>query len=318
MSTGTEGIAFTRSFDDGTHWAQYVRYPFVPGYAATGVVEDAGDGVDPALAGRVVFHGGPHASEHVLPASSCIAVPSDVEPGIAPWLALARIAFVGIRTAGVAAGDGVLIVGAGPIGQMCVRWASVEKASPVIVVDPVAWRLEIARRGGATTTVEAAAGEASAPVLEAHGELPDKVIDATGNADAFPHALGLAGFRGIVVILGDTGSPARQHLTSDVISKGLTIVGAHASHLPAVFGLPAINPFARSSREERAAVVQAHEEASARVADIFFAAVADGRFSLDGLTSHVFRPTECADAYRLAATSRAGTMRIVFDWTRDR
>src|SRR5439155_9214109 len=87
MSTGTEGIAFTRSFDDGTHWAQYVRYPFVPGYAATGVVEDAGDGVDPALAGRVVFHGGPHASEHVLPASSCIAVPSDVEPGIAPWLA---------------------------------------------------------------------------------------------------------------------------------------------------------------------------------------------------------------------------------------
>src|SRR5207245_11789838 len=91
MSTGTEAIAFSRSFDDGTHWAQYVRYPFVPGYATSGVVEGAGEAVDPTLVGSLVFHAGPHASEHVLPASSCIAVPSDVDPSMAPWLALARI-----------------------------------------------------------------------------------------------------------------------------------------------------------------------------------------------------------------------------------
>ena len=38
---------------------------------------------------------------------------------------------------------------------------------------------------------------------------------------------------GRLVLLGDTGTPELQHLTSDVIRRGLTIVGAHDRHAPA-------------------------------------------------------------------------------------
>ena len=42
MSTGTENIVFNRLFDPGTHWDEWVKYPFYPGYTAVGTVESTG------------------------------------------------------------------------------------------------------------------------------------------------------------------------------------------------------------------------------------------------------------------------------------
>ena len=47
---------------------------------------------------------------------------------------------------------------------------------------------------------------------------------------------------------------------------------------------------------------------------LFFSLVASGRFPLEGLTSHVFAPDQCAEAYLTANRDRSSTMGLIFDW----
>ena len=290
MSTGTENIVFNRAFDPGTHWDQWVKYPFHPGYIAVGTVEAAGpDVADPAVGQRVAFRR-PHASHTVLPAAECYPVPEGLPTERALWFALAKIAYHGALAARYRLGDEALVIGAGPVGQMSVRWARAAGAAFVGVLDQTADRLEAARRGGATFATTTPLAEAADTLRAANdGRLPRVVIDSTGNAAVFAAALGLAADGGTVVVLGDTGRPAQQALTSDVIRRGLHVVGAHDAH-----NTPEWN--------------------NATASRLFFRLAGSGQFPLGGLTSHVFAPEDCAAAYALANRDRTATMGILFDW----
>ena len=291
MSTGTENIVFNRLFDPGTHFDNWVKYPFYPGYANVGVVEEAGpEVVDFAPGDRVAFRAG-HCSHAVKPAASCYKIPAALSFGQAVWFPLAKIAFLGSRVAQHELGDSVLVIGAGPIGQMSLRWAVAAGAQSVIVVDAMESRLAFAKAGGATAVISAGITGARDQILAANGGKPPRiVIDSTGNAAVFAAALGLAANFGRVVVLGDTGTPAQQKLTPDVLTRGLTIVGAHDSHTTA-------------------------EWSEERITGLFFSLVASGRFSVDNLNTNTFRPEACEEAYATANRDRARTMGIVFDWS---
>src|ERR1700729_153376 len=73
MSTGTENIVFNRLFDPGTHWDQWVRYPFYPGYSCVGVVEKLGEGV-------ASLHPGERVAARVSHCSSAVVAEADVLP----------------------------------------------------------------------------------------------------------------------------------------------------------------------------------------------------------------------------------------------
>jgi threonine dehydrogenase-like Zn-dependent dehydrogenase len=209
----------------------------------------------------------------------------------AVWYALAKIAFHSALAGEIRLGDRVVIIGAGPIGQMATRWARAGGAQTVTVIDPVQGRLDLAKAGGATATSSKSAAEAKEAVLAANGgKLPRVVIDSTGHAQVFAAALGLAENFGTVIILGDTGSPATQFLTPDVITRGIKVVGVHDGHNGPVWN-------------ERT------------ISELFFTLAADGRFSAKGLNSHRFKPEACAEAYATANRERAKTMGIVFQWT---
>jgi len=315
MSTGTENIAFNELFSAGTHWAAWVRYPFHPGYAAVGDVEAVGPGVDHLAPGNTVFVGMPHASHFVVPAATCATVPSAVDVRDAVWQALAGTAFVGARAASYRLGSAVVIVGAGPIGQMSTRWAAAAGADRIVVVDTFPSRLELARAGGATAVIDGPIVDRRDDIIAAvGGQQPPIVIDCTGDANVLAGALDLVGFRGRVVVLGDTGSPEDQHLTSDLITRGITIVGAHAGHLATVLDDDVdADPFAVF--RPKAAPAAAPEPTGQRFARLFHRLVATGRFPLDGLISHEFAAGDCEQAYKLANTARDTTMGILFDWT---
>lgn len=291
MSTGTENIVFNRLFDPGTNWDNWVKYPFYPGYTSVGLVEAVGEGVDTLRVGdRVAFRFG-HRSHAVGEAASCYPIPEGIPFEQAVWFALAKIAFHGAKAASYHLGDSVLIIGAGPIGQMSIRWAKAAGAAKILVVDTAAHRMPLAKAGGATATITAPIDQAREAILEAGGgKLPRVVNDSTGNAVVFAAALGLAADRGTVVILGDTGQPTKQTLTTDVITRGLTVVGAHDGH-----STPEWN--------------------DATITRLFYDLAASNRFALEGLTSHVFKPEDCAEAYATANRDRASTMGILFDWT---
>ena len=290
MSTGTENIVLNRLFEPGSHWDRWVKYPFHPGYSMIGAVETVGAGVTGLKVGDIVAMRYPHASHRVLAASECVVVPPTLDPRLAAWFALGKITFMGARAAEYQIGDVVVIIGAGPIGQMSVRWAAALGCQRIIVVDQVESRLALARAGGATTTIAKPIGEAREAIIAANrGEQPCVVIDGTGNQEVFVHALGLVARKGTVVILGDTGSPSQQRLTSDVITRGVRIVGAHDCLEDAQWNTSTITEY-------------------------FFVLAASGRFPLAGMNSHSFPGAEGMKAYELANTRRGETMGIIFDW----
>jgi 2-desacetyl-2-hydroxyethyl bacteriochlorophyllide A dehydrogenase len=291
MSTGTENIVYNRLFDPGTHWDRWVKYPFYPGYLTIGEVLEVGADVKSHRPGDRVALRAPHASHHVRAEAKCYAVPRDLDPAKAAWFGLAKIAFMGARAAGYTLGDSVLIIGAGPIGQMSVRWARAVGCRYVGSADPVEGRLALAKKGGATALF-AEPLDSSRDELKASfgGALPRVVIDTTGHAEVFATALQVTRKHGRVVILGDTGSPDSQHLTPDLVTRGLTIAGAHDGHVDDTWNDATIYPF-------------------------FFELVGSGRFDLDALNTHTFAPHDCERAYALVNERRGETMGVVFGWS---
>jgi len=291
MSTGTENIVFNRLFDADTHWDRWVKYPFYPGYSAVGTVQAVGSNVTSLQVGDRVASRTKHSSHSIVAADSCFKIPAGLSFEKAVWFALAKIAFLGAKVAQYQLGDSVLIIGAGPIGQMSLRWAHAAGAASILVADGLANRLSLAQSGGATSVISNSIEQAREQVLAANDDkLPRVVIDSTGNAVVFACAQSLAAKFGRVVVLGDTGQPCKQTLTGDVVTRGLTIVGAHDGH-----NTPEWN--------------------DRTIAGLFFSLATTGRFSLDGLNSHHFKPTECVEAYGTANRDRASTMGIVFNWS---
>jgi len=286
MSTGTENIILNGLYAPGSHWERLAKFPVYPGYSTIGVVVESRT---PAFQpGDTVALRAPHASHHVLaPNPYFVPVPAGLDTRDTVWFGLAKIAFHGTKAGGCGLGSKVMVIGAGPIGQMVVRWAAAAGAGQLTVVDPAVDRLEMARVGGATQTV---AEPIDAVVAQtAPGDRPEIVIDTTGNAKVFACALGIAADFGRVVVLGDTGFPGQQALTADVMRRGLTIVGAHDIHNNAVWNNHTIS---------------AH----------FFDLIQRGRFPLSGLISHEFSGENAPEGYALVNTRRAETMGVVFTW----
>jgi 2-desacetyl-2-hydroxyethyl bacteriochlorophyllide A dehydrogenase len=292
MSTGTENIVFNRLFDPGTHWDGWVKYPFYPGYTSVGEVIATGPGVRLLKVGdRIAYRAG-HASHAIKKAAECYPIPVDLQIEHAVWFALAKIAYHGALAAEFRLGDSVMIIGAGPIGQMAVRWANAAGTDRILAVDTAEKRLVLASAGGATAVIAEPIGSAREAILAANdGRLPRMVIDSTGNAVVFSAALGLVADRGTLVLLGDTGQPSQQKLSSDVITRGLRIVGAHDAHVTEKWN-------------------------DATITQLFFRMISTGRFSLDGMNTHRFVPEQCKEAYETANRDRALTMGIVFDWSK--
>ncbi len=290
MSTGTENICFNQLFAPGTHWDNWVKYPFQPGYSAIGIVEEVGPEVARLKVGDRVGHQGGHASAHVLAASRCIAVPAGLEPERAVWFTLAHITYNGARLAGFGLGDKVVVVGAGPIGQMTLRWAVACGAEDTLVIDAMANRLQMATKGGATYTLGVSVADARPDVERLFRRLADVVADATGHAAVFEKALELVRTKGRFLLIGDTGTPTDQRLTGDLLRRSITVHGAHGT----------------TTFEDRD---------SDGIAQLFFKLVLSGRISLQGLNTHFFDPENAPEAYRLVNQARHQTMGVLFRWS---
>jgi len=290
ISTGTELTVLHRNFEPGTNWERWIKYPFYPGYAVVGEVTKIGSAVTTLKCGDRVVCRTSHASAFVSAADLCFPVPDGIQPDMAAWFAFAKIASMGARAANFGYGTSVVVIGAGPIGQMAVHWALAAGARPVILIDTVKMRLDLACRNGDVIPICAPIGDALQGIKEVNkGQLADVVIDSTGNASIFETALTAATYRGRFVLLGSTGKPSEMRFPRDFLVRGLTVVAAHDGHEDAAWN-------------------------SQKIIPLFFRLHQSGAFRLDGMNTHHFKPSDCVEAYRTAFECRAETMGVVFDW----
>ncbi|HEX4683805.1 MAG TPA: zinc-binding dehydrogenase [Gemmatimonadaceae bacterium] len=109
-------------------------------------------------------------------------------------------------------GESVTVLGAGPVGQSCVAFASLSGAGEIIAVGAPAQRLEFARRMGATATfgLDLSPEDRVAAIRGlTGGRGSDVVIEASGAPEAVRQALDLVRDGGRVVVCGqytDNGS----------------------------------------------------------------------------------------------------------------
>ena len=215
----------THYFREGRIGDFVVESPLVLGHEASGRIEAAGSGVDPALLGtRVSLEPGvpkPYSAptlaghynldpdvrffatppvdgafaEYVVhPAAFAHPVPEGLSDDAAALLEPLSVALAARAAGQVQLGDKVLVAGAGPIGLLVSAVCALAGAE-VTVTDVRAERLEAAARYGAGRTFTAADAPESAPEYQVF-------IDATGAEPAVLAGLQRLAPRGRCVLVG--------------------------------------------------------------------------------------------------------------------
>ena len=296
ISTGTEGIIFARNFSPGTHWDNWIKYPFRPGYLNAGRVVAVGADVSGWQEGDHVASRANHSSHVTVPADGVGRIPEGVAAEDAAFMGLGKITQLGVRRAEHQLGDSVVIIGLGLLGQLVTQYVALMGAREIIAIDTAPKRLEMAKAHGASLALQMTAAEALEAVRErTGGQGADVVYDITGHAAVFATALPLARQFGTLVLLGDTGQPEQQTLTPDVMTRGVKIVGAHDSHAPGQAS--PLTPW--SSRA---------------IEDLFLHYLGRSQMRMSDLITHRFRPEQAADAYGVLQRERATAMGVVFEW----
>lgn len=296
ISTGTELTCLGRRFEAGSHWDQWVKYPFYPGYSNAGVVVKTGAGVSAFKVGDRVASRTAHRRFVAAPADSLVRIPDGVSDDEAVFFGIACIVQNGVRRARHELGDAVVVVGLGLLGQLAVQFTRLLGAREIIALDTAPRRLELARTHGATLVLGKNVADARPDVLAATGgRLADVVYDITGHPAVLPHTFPLTRTLGRVVLLGDAGNPTRQHLTGDFISRGLSLVGAHDNNPPKV-------------------ATESDWWTRNHMADLFLSYVAQDRMCIKDLVTHRFAPADAPGAYRRLADDRSTALGVVFDW----
>ena len=114
----------------------------------------------------------------------------------------AQFAMSGIREANVRAGDYVVVVGLGAIGQIAIQLAKKAGASLVIGVDPLNHRCEIARRHGADVCLDPTACDVGYEVKKLTNKVgADSIIETSGIAAALQDALKGIAYGGTIAYL---------------------------------------------------------------------------------------------------------------------
>jgi threonine dehydrogenase-like Zn-dependent dehydrogenase len=177
---------------------------------------------------------------YVWPRAGRLRVPDEVEDA---WAAAASCALRTVVNAFNRLGPldhrhHVVIQGAGPLGLFATALASLRSPRSLTVVGAPAQRLEIARRWGATATVDLAEAPDAAQRRErllalTEGRGPDVLFELSGGRDAFAEGLELVAPGGRYMVVGTTGG-GRQSIDAPlIVGRELTILSTNSANTDA-------------------------------------------------------------------------------------
>ena len=178
------------------------------------------------------------AERVVVDQTQLIQVPEEVPLEGAALLGCGVIAGLGavVNTAQVKAGHSVAVIGIGGVGINAVQGAALAGANPIIAIDVVQSKLEVARRFGATHAVDGRSGDPVATVKElTKGLGVDYSFITVGNTRAVEQGFEMLASRGTEVILGIPEGGAKAQLSVGSFIAERRVMGSwNGSTLPRV------------------------------------------------------------------------------------
>jgi threonine dehydrogenase-like Zn-dependent dehydrogenase len=225
VSTGTE-----LHHIQGTHTKEST-YPRSTGYISVGRIVGIGDKVSGwSLGQRVLVQQG-HFAHHNADPLRILPVPEGVEPADACATILLGISLRGVRGGQVRFGDSVAVFGLGVIGLFAVHLSKLAGAYPVIAVDPVAKRRDVAKALGADVTVDPVNSDAKAAIFAAtHVEGARVSMDASATPKVIATLPDVTATFGRVVVLGGVHGIVPMDLYTRFQKSNLTMVGCGSAY----------------------------------------------------------------------------------------
>lgn len=299
-----------------------VESPLVLGHEVSGVVDAVGAGVSRLKPGdrvalepgvpcrrcvycksgrynlcpQMSFMGTPPVdgalSEHIVwPEDFAFKVPDSVSDDAAALLEPLAVGVWAVRRGQVRPGHAVAVLGAGPIGCVTLMAARAAGATTRIAVDLEDFRLDIARKLGATHTINARGGD----VIE-------RIQEITGQISGLP-----ASHAGVDVAFETAGSVPTCRMSLQAPRPGGVSVLVGLPPVPEV----ALDIVSAASRETDI-------RGLFRYANCYPAAiglVASGAVNLDALVTHRYNFGDAPAALEFADRERAITMKVMIDVT---
>lgn len=152
----------------------------------------------------------------LVPARNCVRVPFGLEAEVAAMTEPLTVSHEAVRTGGVKAGDRVLVLGPGNIGQGIAIFARAAGASLVVVAGHGdGARFEVLKKMGFNDLIDLQGTDMASGLaawLE-EGKF-DVVIEATGSAAVIQPALAALKMHGVLVIAGIHAAPVPVDLTA--------------------------------------------------------------------------------------------------------
>lgn len=148
---------------------------------------------------------GAFAEEVVVDQSQVVKIPAEMPLDRAALLGCGVITGVGAvtRSARVAEGESVVVIGAGGVGLNAIQAAALAGANPIVAVDRIESKLEAARVFGATHTINGANEDVRKVVKRLTSRRgADFAFVTVGSTDAVVQALSLIRAAGTVIIVG--------------------------------------------------------------------------------------------------------------------
>lgn len=157
--------------------------------------------------GRPVYHLARVASfarHTVVPANAAISVPAELDAAMSCLLGCGVMTGVLAVTglANVRPGHSVVVFGCGGVGLSAIQGARLVSAHPIVAVDPMAAKRELARRFGATRAIDPRAGDVAAAVRALLPEGADYTFEASGRPEVAAQAVAATATGGVTVLIG--------------------------------------------------------------------------------------------------------------------
>ncbi|OBJ46458.1 hypothetical protein A5630_11630 [Mycolicibacterium mucogenicum] len=162
----------------------------------------------------------------VVPAAAAVKVRQDAPLETVALLGCGGMTGIGAvtRRAQVTAGSSVVVIGVGGVGLSTVMGAKSVGAAPIIAVDVVDEKLELAKNFGATHTIDSSSQDVVAEVLSITGWGADYAFDAVGAKGTLETAFASVRTGGDVVAIGlaDVTATVTVDVFSLLFQKRLT------------------------------------------------------------------------------------------------
>ncbi len=147
---------------------------------------------------------GSFAEQMLVPENALVKIRDDMPLDRAALIGCGITTGVGaaLNTARVEAGSTCVVIGCGGVGLSIIQGCRIAGANRIIAVDTQEWKLDLAKRVGATDGVSAADGDPIPQVLELTGGGADYAFEAIGLNATVRQALAMTRKGGTMIMVG--------------------------------------------------------------------------------------------------------------------